>query len=116
MEKFNIVTNENFLIYKMSPTKVFGIWGNLTKNPRYKSIDLPDAHVSISIPKPFSLANVAVRIILDNGADAAFNFEEEGAEQLMSVVGGVLHLDLLELPDLAKNIEKWVIRPSNLEI
>ena len=113
MEKFNIVTNENFLVYKVSKSKVFGIWGNLTKNPRYKSIDLPDAHISISIPKPFSLANVAVRVILDNGANAASNFEEQETDQYMSVVGGVLHLDLLELPELAKNVDKWVIRSCN---
>jgi hypothetical protein len=113
MEKFNIVTNENFLIYKSAPSKVLGIWGNLTKNPRYKSIELTDAHISVSIPKPFSLANVAVRILLDNSANAASLFEEQDTEQIMSVVGGVLHLNLLELPELAKNVEKWVIRPCN---
>lgn len=115
MEKFNIVTNENFMIYKSLPSKVFGIWGNLTKNPRYKSIDLTDAQISVSIPKHFSLANVAVRILLDNGANAASIFEDQETEQYMSVVGGVLHLDLLELPELAKNVEKWVIRPCNIK-
>ena len=112
MEKFNVVANENFLLYKSSQTKVFGIWGNLTKNPRYKSIELTDSQISISIPKHFSLLNVAVRVILDDSANATSIFEEQETEQYMSVVGGVLHLDLLELPDLAKNVEKWVIRPS----
>ena len=123
MDYFNVEANENFLVSKSSAAHVLGIWGNLTKNPRYdqknsifryKSIDIIESHISMSIPKPLSLANVAVRIWLENGSAAATRYEAQDTERHMSVVGGVLYLDLVELPEMAKNVDKWVIRPSTI--
>ena len=73
-----------------------------------------DGVVSMSIPKPLSLANVGVRILLENGSEASAEFEEQETERHMSVVGGVLYLDLVELPELAKTVDKWTIRPSEI--
>ena len=111
IDYFQVEPNENFLISKSTPTHTLGIWGNLTKNPRYKSIDITDAHISLSIPKPLSLANVAVRVMFEHGCDALTQFEIQETDCHMSVVGGVLFLDLVELPDLAKVVDKWTIRP-----
>ncbi len=71
-----------------------------------------DGLVSMSIPKPLSLANVGVRIQLESGPDAAVEFEDQGTESHMTVVGCVIHLNLFELPEMAKIVDKWTIRPS----
>jgi hypothetical protein len=73
-----------------------------------------DGVVSMSIPKPLSLANVGVRILLETGPEASAEFEDQETERHMSVVGGVLYLDLVELPELAKAVDKWTIRPSEI--
>ena len=41
----------------------FGIWVNIAKNLRLKSIDYPDLHLSTDIPRPIILQTVAVRMI-----------------------------------------------------
>ena len=66
----------------------------------------------MSIPKPLTLASVGVRMILENGPKAATPFDVQDSGKHMSVVGGIFHLDLLELPEMAKSVDKWTIRPS----
>jgi hypothetical protein len=66
----------------------------------------------MSIPKHLTLASVGVRIMLENGLEAATPFENQDTDRHMSVVGGILHLDLMELPENSKTVDKWTIRPS----
>jgi hypothetical protein len=37
MDLYNVETSENFMAYKITTNHTIGIWGNLTKNPRYQS-------------------------------------------------------------------------------
>jgi hypothetical protein len=112
MDVFNLEPTENFMVSKKDDTHSLLLWGNTTKNPRYKSIDMPESILSMSIPKPLSLANVGVRLFLDSHCDASVAFEEQSGDRHMSVVGSVLYLDLVELPDMAKTVDKWTLRPS----
>jgi len=113
MDFFSIEPSENFMVSKVGANRTIGIWGNLTKNPRYKSIDITDSNISMTIPKALSLANVGVRIYLDNSESSSIDYVFHGEGDQMSVVGGVLHLHLLDLPEIGKTVEKWTIRPSN---
>lgn len=51
-------------------------------------------------------------MMLENGPEAATPFDVQDSGKHMSVVGCILHLDLVELPEMAKSVDKWTIRPS----
>ena len=46
-----------------SPGCRYGLWVNLAKNPRVKSIELPDLGVNVELPKALALASIAVRVL-----------------------------------------------------
>lgn len=103
-------TNENFTYTTKVDRYVFGVWGNLTKNPRHKNIEFPGHTLSTSLPKPLALANVAIVMLLQTGTTAAVKFDEVTKTTRMAVVGGVLHLELVEMPDPPKTVDKWTVR------
>ena len=96
----------------------FGLWVNLAKNPRVKSIEFTELAISTELPKSLALASVAIRAMhftydrltpLDN--EEAAGTETPGPTYMS--LGGVLCLDLLTLPPPTKKVKGWVIRQIN---
>ncbi|KAI9209837.1 uncharacterized protein BJ171DRAFT_485169, partial [Polychytrium aggregatum] len=83
----------------------------MTKNPRFKSVEFRDKSLSSTLPKPLALANVAIRMLLEQSTTCASPYETQSEKQQLSVVGGVLYFDLAEMPDSAKSLGSWCIRP-----
>ncbi|KAJ3150288.1 Protein casc1 [Geranomyces michiganensis] len=114
VDQFAREPNENFQLSASTHNYAFGVWGNLTKNPRHKVIEFGDLHMSTSLPKPLVLGNVSIRMLLESSFTATADFEDQavvGKRPPMSVIGGVLNLDLIEMPDLPKTVDAWTIRP-----
>lgn len=40
-----------------------GLWVNLAKNPRFKTIQIPQLGITAELPKPLALASIAVRCV-----------------------------------------------------
>ncbi|KAJ3294999.1 Protein casc1 [Borealophlyctis nickersoniae] len=110
VDYFHREPNENFQLSDATKGFAFGVWGNLIKNPRYKTIEFPHHSMSSSLPKPLALASVAIRMLYQSGHTAAAPFEHVQTGQHMSVVGGVLFFDLVEMPDPPKSVDNWTIR------
>ncbi|KAI8812586.1 hypothetical protein BJ742DRAFT_792944 [Cladochytrium replicatum] len=110
IDQFPREPNENFQMTISLPNHSFGIWANLTRNPRFKMIEFNEINISASLPKPLVLANAAIRVLFQTSPTAAFPFEAQSEGIHLSVVGGVMHLDLLELPELPKQLDSWTIR------
>nr|KAJ3420075.1 hypothetical protein HK105_006145 [Polyrhizophydium stewartii] len=111
--KWNSVSQQilqNFQLESMTDNFSFGIWGNLTRNPRHKNIEFPQLNMSASLPKPLVLSNVTIRMLYMTGANCGVPFEVQEGEGHRSFVGGVLMLDLAEMPDPPKIVDNWTIR------
>ncbi|KAJ3181987.1 Protein casc1 [Geranomyces variabilis] len=114
VDQFAREPNENFQLSASTHNYAFGVWGNLTKNPRHKVIDFADLRMSTSLPKPLVLGNVSIRMLLESGFTATAEYEDQavvGKKPPMSVIGGVLNFDLIEMPDPPKTVAAWTIRP-----
>lgn len=103
---------QNFQLTHTTDGYVFCLWANITKNLRVKAVDFNANNMTFTIPKPIALANVAIRMIYESVSTASAMFEDQDGDVHRSIVGGVLHLDLVELPDSVKIVDKWAIRPS----
>lgn len=96
----------------------FGLWVNLAKNPRIKSIDLPELSLSIELPKALALASIAVRVVqtsIDLFSDystAGPKEPEEGEKPPcgMMTLGGVHNFALLALPPTSTKVKGWTMR------
>jgi hypothetical protein len=66
-----------------------------------------------SVPKPIALDNVAIRMLFDISTTGLIPFEIQKGDNQYSVIGGVISLDLIELPESPKTINSWLIRPCN---
>ncbi|KAJ3366849.1 Protein casc1 [Kappamyces sp. JEL0680] len=104
-------STENFQIEGQEEYYTYGLWANLTKNPRHKVIEFPNGNLSCTVPKPLALENVGIRMIYANDANCGASFEVQEGSERMSHIGGILHLDLMMLPDPPKKIDSWTIRP-----
>ncbi|KAJ1343174.1 hypothetical protein BSLG_002200 [Batrachochytrium salamandrivorans] len=102
--------NENFQLSKATENFAFGIWGNLTKNPRYKIIEFMDIKLSASLPKPLALSSVSIRMLYMTGVNCGVPFEVQEGLGHWSFVGGILMFDLSEMPNPPKNVDTWTIR------
>ncbi|KAG5463404.1 MAG: hypothetical protein BJ554DRAFT_7855, partial [Olpidium bornovanus] len=102
--------NENFVYMATTDRYAVGVWGNLTKNPRHKSIDFADLKMSTGLSKPLALANVAIVMLMQMGACAAAEYDQYIDSTSTAVVGGVLNLMLAEMPEVPKTVDKWTIR------
>ncbi|KAJ3332244.1 hypothetical protein HDU76_000835 [Blyttiomyces sp. JEL0837] len=76
----------------------------------HKTIEYTNINLSMSLPKPISLANVSIRMLYEYGMTATAPYFVQDTKKHMSVVGGVLYLGLCEMPDAPKNLDTWVIR------
>ncbi|RKO87557.1 hypothetical protein BDK51DRAFT_27374, partial [Blyttiomyces helicus] len=110
VDQYSREPNENFYLVDSTRHYGFGLWGNLTKNPRFKTIDFDAVSMSSSLPKPLALASVAIRMLYESGNTVGVSFEEQEGIS-MSPVDGVLFLDLVEMPDPPKTVDAWTIRP-----
>lgn len=97
---------------------------------RFKMIEFAEQKMSASLPKPLALSNVAIRMLFQSGTSSSVLFEDtistsasssssssssnNSYKALMSVVGGVLYLDLAEFPELPKTVDTWTIRQSKI--
>ncbi|KAJ3071030.1 Protein casc1 [Podochytrium sp. JEL0797] len=109
-DHFNVESNENFHFAANLDNYVFGVWGNLTRNPRHKTIEYPNIKLAMSLPKPISLANISIRMLYEYGFTNAAPYFYQDTDQHMSVIGGVLYLDLFEIPEAPKIMSHMVIR------
>ena len=46
-----------------TPAAKLGLWVNLAKNPRFKTIFIPALGLTAELPKPLALASIAVRCV-----------------------------------------------------
>jgi hypothetical protein len=102
--------SENFLFSKKLSKSEFGLWGNITKNPRYKTLEFNDKRQCITIPKPIIMESIAIRIIYREELPEIQLYKSETKDQL-SVIGGILFLDLLELPEQKIESNQWMLQP-----
>jgi cancer susceptibility candidate protein 1 len=129
-DQFGRESNENFQITAAVGTYRFGIWGNMTKNPRlfyslclfysiltsnytihnrFKAIEFPELGMSTGLPKPLALANVAIRMLHKSDPTCGVLYEKQSKSKL-NIIGGVLYFDLVELPEAPKKVDSWTIR------
>ncbi|KAJ3260143.1 hypothetical protein HK103_001219 [Boothiomyces macroporosus] len=111
LDLFQRESTENFQFTSDITDYKLGIWANLTRNPRHKFIDFTDISMSFSLPKPLALDNVGIRMLLKSGEGAFANYEATNGGSLVSPIGGVLLFDLVELPEAARKIDSWILRP-----
>ncbi|KAI9342888.1 hypothetical protein BDR26DRAFT_1006555 [Obelidium mucronatum] len=109
-DHFNVESNENFHFAETTENYIYGVWGNLTRNPRHKTIEYSNIKLAMTLPKPISLASVAIRMLYQSGFTAAAPFFYQDTDQHMSVVGGVLFLDLFEMPEAPRVVSSFAIR------
>ncbi|KAJ3207307.1 Protein casc1 [Entophlyctis luteolus] len=109
-DQFPCEPNENFHHATVTSDYIFGVWGNLTKNPRHKTIEYPNIKICMTLPKPISLANVAIRMLYSSGETASAPYRYQNTDEHMSVVGGILFLDLFEMPEAPKVLRTMIIR------
>ncbi|XP_072047400.1 LOW QUALITY PROTEIN: dynein axonemal intermediate chain 7 homolog [Amphiura filiformis] len=53
----------NLQLVKSNPVINMMLWGNLTKNPRFKSFEFEEQHFIFELPKQLALTDIAIRII-----------------------------------------------------
>ena len=95
------------MIHDARPGFKYALWLNHVKNPRFKSIEVPElGNLTLELPKPVVLATVGVRAF-HKSSDA---LDVNPAEVDVSV-GGTLTLDLLTLPPLPELARGWTMRP-----
>ncbi|KXS20871.1 hypothetical protein M427DRAFT_347405 [Gonapodya prolifera JEL478] len=103
--------NENFHLTNGTKGFKIAIWGNLTRNPRHKVLDFSELSIAATLPKPITLSNVAIRFLQETSGTVAPSFDlRQNPGQHWSVIGGVLNLDLVELPENPHAVENWTIR------
>jgi len=85
----------------------FGLWVNVALKPfRLKVVDFGKTGIIVDIPKPLALHSVAVRVLYhpSNHVSGGVVSGDEVA------VGGVLHMDLLQMPPSTRNVKGWMMR------
>lgn len=82
-----------------------GVWVNVHKNPRFKTVDLQDMGVIVELPRSIALASVAVRLLY-----VAHNHHNDDCTKELRGLGGELTIDLLALPPSPKHSRGWTMR------
>ncbi|KAJ2995479.1 hypothetical protein HDV02_000764 [Globomyces sp. JEL0801] len=107
---FSRESTENFQISMNLDQFSFGLWANLTRNPRHKQVEFLDTNMMCSLAKPLALDNVGIRMLYYYDTNCGIPYESQIGPHY-SFIGGILHFDLMELPEQAKRVETWVMRP-----
>jgi len=87
----------------------YGIWVNLVaKHFRMKQIRFADIGIGVDVPKPLALSSIALRVMY-------FPSDHETYERKCQVrsLGGVFHVELLQLPQAPKRVKGWTLRQVN---
>jgi len=87
------------------PSFKFGLWVNLAKNPRMKTIEIPELNFTSELPKSLALASIAVRML-----HCYYDDLTQHAKNEFMTVGGVFTVDLLALPPPPKKVKGWTLR------
>eukprot|EP00218_Dolichomastix_sp_CCMP3274_P016149 CAMPEP_0170133928 /NCGR_PEP_ID=MMETSP0033_2-20121228/1611_1 /TAXON_ID=195969 /ORGANISM="Dolichomastix tenuilepis, Strain CCMP3274" /LENGTH=645 /DNA_ID=CAMNT_0010369463 /DNA_START=48 /DNA_END=1981 /DNA_ORIENTATION=+ len=87
------------------PTIKYGLWVNHAKNPRFKSIEMPELSLVAELPKSLALASIAVRL-----THVDFDEFSDKCTNEYKAFGGVFTVDLLALPPAAKRVKGWTLR------
>ena len=86
----------------------FGIWVNVALKPfRIKVVDFSKTGMIVDIPKPLALHSVAVRVVYHPANHVPGIRKSDGVDV---PVGGVLHMDMLEVPPSARQVKGWMMR------
>jgi hypothetical protein len=80
---------------------------------RFKVVEFLDIGVSMALPKPVTLTHVAIRVCQYHGMTATFEYDS-AQPQRMVPTGMIMSFELLELPEPAKNVNGWTIRPGKM--
>uniref|UniRef100_A0A7S3D973 IC97/Casc1 N-terminal domain-containing protein n=1 Tax=Palpitomonas bilix TaxID=652834 RepID=A0A7S3D973_9EUKA len=86
----------------------FGVWVNLEKNLKTKQINFHALNIHTDLPRNLALNPIALRVMY-----TSFDPVSEDLQTNHLVVGGVLSVDVINLPPPAKTIKGWVMRPFN---
>jgi cancer susceptibility candidate protein 1 len=97
--------NGEIIVFDSREGFKYVLWLNHVKNPRFKLVDVPELRVSVELPKPLTLATVAVRVI-----HRAYDTLSPGCNNELTSVGGVCTVDLLTLPPLPKVVQGTTLR------
>jgi hypothetical protein len=111
LDMFSREATENFQIASQYDKYSYGLWANMTRNPRHKLIEFSECMMGCSVPKPLALDHVGIMMLYNSGPNSAMPFEAQRGDTQYAVIGGVLRLDLVELPDPPKRVDPWTIRP-----
>ncbi|PRP81577.1 hypothetical protein PROFUN_01084 [Planoprotostelium fungivorum] len=83
----------------------YGLWVNVTKNPRIKRVDFSSIGLSTDVPKNLALTSVAIRMM-----HFAFDYLAHKSLSEYQAVGGILYMELLALPPPPKKVKGWTLR------
>lgn len=100
--------NEVQLEEKSNDVK-YAIWVNLVaKHFRMKSIRFNELGIGVDVPKPLALSSIALRVMY-------FPSDHQTYERNCQVrsLGGVFHVELLQLPQAPKRVKGWTLRQVN---
>lgn len=84
----------------------------MSKNPRFKTVEFDNGKIALQIPKPISLASLTIRVLYDTSRSVIHQFETDHGviNSDKRVLGGVLFLDLFEIPESPKSGNGWTMR------
>eukprot|EP00946_MAST-07B_sp_MAST-7B-sp1_P005369 g5369.t1 len=86
----------------------YGLWVNVALKPfRLKVVDFSGTGIVVDIPKPVALHSVAIRIVYHPASHVSGIGKAAGTDV---PVGGVLHLDMLEMPPAVRQVKGWTMR------
>ncbi|KAI5082126.1 hypothetical protein GOP47_0001869 [Adiantum capillus-veneris] len=95
-------TNESTVWAMAGEWKIY-LWINHMKNPRLRALHEPTLGVTITIPKAFTFANVAIRAY-----HQMLNPFLKSANIYLSV-GGIFGLDILSIPPASRSAKGWTL-------
>ena len=94
-------------------TLTYGLWVNMVKNPRLKTVEFPSLKMSLDLPKPIALGNVALRVMhLECGVNGFDLLSPQSCNQL-AACGGVLNIELMTMNPPPKHVKGWTIRHAS---
>ncbi|OHT10199.1 hypothetical protein TRFO_20580 [Tritrichomonas foetus] len=99
-DKYSGAKNE-VLISTQTDGLVFGMWVNLSKNPRIKEIEFPG--LSVEIPKSVAMTSLAIRMQMS---------DERRFDNTYLFLGKQILCDFLQLPAPPKKVGLMVLRQS----
>ena len=95
------------------PDLTISLWANVSKNPRFKQVTFPIEGLALTLPKDVTMANAALRILINKNARCLSHPKFYQSKSGVSVLGGVVTIELLDLPEPGRTSRGWKIRTRN---